>query len=862
MNRGEALAALTADLERARGGEPRFVLVEGGPGVGKTALVERVAEGRVLRCGGEPAEAGVPMALAGQLLAQAGAAEGEPLLDVLAQWPVVIVDDVQWADARSLEALAFALRRLRAARTLCVAIGRAAPEVLVRLAERAGGRRIVLAPLSEDELRALAAEEGVELSSAAARRLWAHTEGDLRLARALLAELAPDAWADFERRLPASRDLAAATARRLAACDAAELVAAAAVLGPVCSLADAAALAGAADPLAAADAAVEAGLLHAGSRDGLPSLEFRPPAAAAAVYERIGLARRASLHRSAAALVEDEAAALRHLAAAAVGPDDALAERLDAHAGRCHDRLQAASALVLASRLSAAREQREDRLVRAVDRMLLAGDAARAASHAAAVGACAPSARRDSVLGQLAMAGGHVREAGPWLASAWRRCDPREGELAATIAHRNAFHALIHLRDEEVIGWARRALELAPDDPLAVEWQATLALSHWRLGQRSDAHRLLDAALTGDAVHDAQLRGMAAWLRIAGDDVEEGRAPLAEAAVRELRMGAREIGVVHLNVLARAHFEVGAWDQADAVAREAVGFATRLEDVSARVFAWWAAVLVPAARGDWERADALARRAADEPTDAPDRVLAVAMAHALVAAARGQAEAVLEALAPVTAIEPAAAVEAPGFWPWQHIYGEALLGGGRLEDAERFVARHEPLARERGHATAAARLTSLRARLLSARGDREAADAAFADALALLGPLERPFDRALIQLAAGQVLRRDGRRRSASAHLTAAAEGFAALGAAPALERAERELLATGLRPARRESGTTELTPQEVVVAQLVGGGASNREVAAELQLSVKTVEVHLTRIYAKLGIASRTQLAHRMASS
>ena len=82
----------------------------------------------------------------------------------------------------------------------------------------------------------------------------------------------------------------------------------------------------------------------------------------------------------------------------------------------------------------------------------------------------------------------------------------------------------------------------------------------------------------------------------------------------------------------------------------------------ARVFVWWAATLVPAARGDWEPADEFARRAAAEPTDAPDRVVAVGIAHALVAAARGDAEAVLRALAPVPEIEPSAAVDEPGFW--------------------------------------------------------------------------------------------------------------------------------------------------------------------------------------------------------
>ena len=355
-----------------------------------------------------------------------------------------------------------------------------------------------------------------------------------------------------------------------------------------------------------------------------------------------------------------------------------------------------------------------------------------------------------------------------------------------------------------------------------------------------------------------QLHGMRAWLAIAGDDVGDARDELAAAAAAELRLGALEIGVVHLNVLARAHFEFGAWEDAVAVADRAVALGSQIEDVSARVFVWWAAVLVPAARGDWAAADHFARRAAAEPTDAPDRVVAVGIARALVAAARGDAETVIATLAPVTEI--GAAVDEPGFWPWQHLYAEALVASGRLDETEAFLARHELAAARRGHATASARLAAVRGRLRAARGDRPGADSAFAQALEQLEPLERPYDRALVQLAHGQFLRRDGRRRSAATLLTAAAETFAALGAQPALERAERELDARGLRPSR-DRGAAELTPQELTVARMVATGHTNREVAADLQLSVKTVEVHLTRIYAKLGIASRTQLARQLAT-
>jgi DNA-binding CsgD family transcriptional regulator len=133
---------------------------------------------------------------------------------------------------------------------------------------------------------------------------------------------------------------------------------------------------------------------------------------------------------------------------------------------------------------------------------------------------------------------------------------------------------------------------------------------------------------------------------------------------------------------------------------------------------------------------------------------------------------------------------------------------------------------------------------------------AFRHAREHIEPLGMPYEDALIRLAHGQFLRRNGRRRAAADQLTVAQELLSELGARPALERCERELEACGLKPVRRQgSPRPDLTPQEQSIARLVATGRTNREVAAELLLSAKTVEMHLTRIYAKLGISSRARL-------
>jgi len=123
---------------------------------------------------------------------------------------------------------------------------------------------------------------------------------------------------------------------------------------------------------------------------------------------------------------------------------------------------------------------------------------------------------------------------------------------------------------------------------------------------------------------------------------------------------------------------------------------------------------------------------------------------------------------------------------------------------------------------------------------------------------DRPYELAQARLALGQFLRRERRRRSAADLILAAPATFEQLQAAPAVARCDRELGASGLGRFKRDDASA-LTPQEITVAQLVASGHSNREVASDLQLSVKTVEVHLTRIYAKLGVSSRGQLAARL---
>jgi DNA-binding CsgD family transcriptional regulator len=137
------------------------------------------------------------------------------------------------------------------------------------------------------------------------------------------------------------------------------------------------------------------------------------------------------------------------------------------------------------------------------------------------------------------------------------------------------------------------------------------------------------------------------------------------------------------------------------------------------------------------------------------------------------------------------------------------------------------------------------------------AERRFEEALDLHRRYPQPYDRARTELLYGEHLRRDGRRVAARAQLRASLSTFEGLGAKLWAERAHAELRATGEKARRRDASSRDnLTPQELRVAELVATGASNRDVGARLFLSPKTVEYHLSKVFTKLGVTSRTELA------
>jgi DNA-binding NarL/FixJ family response regulator len=204
-----------------------------------------------------------------------------------------------------------------------------------------------------------------------------------------------------------------------------------------------------------------------------------------------------------------------------------------------------------------------------------------------------------------------------------------------------------------------------------------------------------------------------------------------------------------------------------------------------------------------------------------------------------------------------------GVHHWRATYVDALEALGRVDDAAGVARELAGRSGDPADASVAADAARAAGVVAAAQGRDGDAVAAFESGLALDVVASRPFERARLELAAGAHLRRAGNRRAAAALLGRALARCESLGAAPWATRCGREAAACGLRPRRRAQpdATGALTTQERLVARLVAQGGTNREVAAELVISAKTVEHHLGRVYGKLGLRSRTELAARLAA-
>ncbi len=627
-------------------------------------------------------------------------------------------------------------------------------------------------------------------------------------------------------------------------------------------------MAGLGEPLTALDEAQRLGLLTSDAPTAARAIAFdhpltrrcrlpraRPRPACVAACRRRGAGRPAGV-------------ALRHRALAATGPDPALAAELEAFAAGevLRNAWESASEHYLAAaRLTPAGAERERLEIESADALLGAAltPAARARlGRRAEPGAeTTADARLLTVLAYVALQEQRLDEAERLLALAWER-DDADDLTRRKIAERRTVLALARLRPDEALTWARRVAPHVPAGPERELARWPEALAHAAAGDQRAALAVMDQALTvGETVvSDFGLRAMRGRFRLAVDDVTGALEDLRTAAAAESRLGSESFKAAVHAWLAEALQAAGAWEGAALEVEQALALVALADNSVTRMEAHRVAIVLAVACGELAAAEQQLRLLRDSDAN-PRHDAIVAAASATIATAHGQPERVLEELEPFATGELAEAhvVIAEGRIPW--LRADALIRLGRLDEADALLRREQARAAEQ---VARSPQVVLGAPARAAGG----------------GPRRPRRGRAGVRGRARHGARRSRCRTSwrsrsstaaascavrvsaseGAALLALARDRFAALGAAPALEQCERELAASGLTPARRaDADRSALTARERAVAQLAADGLTNRAIAAELMVSVKTVEVHLSRVFAKLGIAARTELADHL---
>jgi len=913
VGRDRECARLDALIARVRAGGSAALVITGEAGIGKTSLLEHAAcqaDGlRVLQARGTESEQNLPFAgLAGlvgpvveylgalpdrQRAALAGAlavgpaAPADPfvicaatlslLAAAAAERPVLaIVDDAHWLDAASAQAVEFTARRLGteaiglvvavrdgaagsfdparidsvtvtglgppAARELLARTGRPmVPPVAEQLINGAGGNPLALlemsAMLTDGQLSGLASlPEPLPVAAALRRAFTLRLEAAGLAARPLLLLAAADATADLA---------ALQRASGLLSLDLADLA-----------------------------AAQDAGLV----RVTAGRVDFTHPLLRSAAYHTAPPADQRAVHQALAEATDPGQDPIRrawHLSAAAVGPDETVAESLDRAAGaaRARNAYTAASrAHQRAAELTADPARQVSRWMAAGRTAHLGGDldtAARLLTRAADL-AADPCIRADA-------------QAMRAHATLW--AVPPLRHYHQLVAEAEAVLSFDQQRAATLLALATGACFMAGQLGLALETAARAAslCRHsdgipWLTSQAWYAHA---AILTGNRQKGRRLiADILAHPGLAGPDPamdllrmlcghgltwcenHETAGGLLSSSVDTGRAQGRLADLPYgLAVLSELRYRTGEWGQAYAAAAEATELGADFATTSDLCYALVCTGRIEAAMGaaqecraHLDQALSLARPAGVESITA----YAAAAAGLLELALANYQQAAAE-LARAASLTDRHGLGDPCVIQWRPDYIESLARTGRRAEAREQLAvlDHEAAATGSRWAT----MTAARSRGLI-QDSPDQAIAALEHAVTVAETSPSPFEQARARLCLGEALRHARRRSDARPQLEQAHTAFVLLGAQPWAERAAAELAATGITAApRRTPIHARLTPQELRVALQVAEGLTNQEVATRLFLSPKTIEVHLSHIYSKLGVHSRTSLARLLNS-
>ena len=804
----------------------------------------------------EPEQAGLDVrgATSGTVTLLRGLADDAPV--------VIAIDDVQWIDSASRDALTFALRRLGDSRICLLLAVRPddgpAPFGLEAALPADRIRRIRLGSLGTGALYSLFVDRlGHPFPRATIVRIADASGGNpfvaLEIGRAMLDGGEQDAGAPVP--VPASvRDLATDRIRRLPPATRAELLRAAALARPTTELVDV-------DRLAAAEAA---GLVEIGI-DG--RITFSHPLFAAAVYGDATPAERRSVHADLAGTAPEFEERARHAALAATGRDPIVALMLDQAGARARARgatSVASEFLELSIRLTPTDdvEDRFRREIQLADDLHLAGEPARAQAVLTIALEQVPAGDlRAEALLALGMIG---RETD--LGRALAVC---EEALATATSHSIVAraHATLGLLYETVDVARATEHSAAAADGFAelgdvASWSSATLGHCWHellLGHGADEpafRAALEAPADGPPAGPWWIGLPPVWV-LAHDDFGNARALFAGGVERSRQEGNEsEIGLL-LAVLAQIDCWRGQPDAADDAIEEAVDIARLGGSLSTLADALRVRANIDAIRGRVERARHTIAVELPELglTEAGRLTYGSGIVLGFVAHSLGESVAADELFSQTTAgLEAAGIREMPGYmFLGEHV--EAVLARGDVDRADAMVTRLEARARIFPRPWTLAVGARCRGLVLAAWGDLNGAMEAMDAALVHHERLDNPYELGRTLMAKALVHRRRTEKRLARDTLERATGFLDEVGAERWAERARSELSRLRFR-----SAPTELTETEWRIASLAAAGHTNREIAGTVFVSPKTVEARLASVYGKLGIRSRAELGARMA--
>ncbi len=896
------LGEILARARSAASGLRQIVVVVGRPGIGKTALL-RQALSKLTGFRQLVADCAIGSTTA-QLLRQAGqyrpgdqaAASLTTVLggQVATSTPLVLaLDHLQCADADSARELSAALSASRTAPLLIlVAVpevwrpeppDRSAAHALWRqLLSGASASRITLSELSVTETGQLLGTAPTEMPDRAALDLHRYTGGHPALLTALLDQGLTAAHSSPADLLGLFGPFVLSTLYAVSVLPPAsrDLLAAIAVADEPWPLAIAGSVAQVDDPPAALEPLLDSGLVTWIPADPVGPVSIRYPMFRDIVYRSLPALSRETLHsRAAGFALGTQAWAHRVAAAKTAGPD--LAVTLEQEAERYHrggDSERAGTLLMWAAGVSSDHGERERFLLRGARWWLVL----RAVDWGPRLEACLsrwpPSASRSLVLGVLAASAGQYQQARAWLAEAAGQAgNQAEGQAAVLGPDIELATVMVDADLGDLDAQYRRSAGLLGLEGLSAGqrgWAEHYAADAWSRihGPAAALGKLPENGLAPFPVPGSRSGGQASqsvrlWtrgsLRLMTGRLHDARADLSAMLRAADRSQVDAIAPMAYAYLGFTEYLLGDVPSAEHAIEAATALLSTHPIVRLRVPVHAVAACLDAVGGRAEAADRHVRAAQRSYAQSgPEGYAAFpALAAAMTAQAHGDFSRMAAALRPLAA-DPAAGRLWQAWWLPLHV--EALIGTGQLTAAQQALSRLRDLAATSGRQGST--VMWLRAWLAAAGHDELRARTRFEEAAATPAAVDDiPLHRARLEHDYGRFLMSGRNRRAAIARFRQAYELYRVVGARPFAARCARDLEACGAQVMvpGAEGGAGQAGPllssRERRIAYLAAQGLTNQEIANEVYISAKTVEYHLGKVFAKLGITSRRQLPARL---